>query len=133
VRLEACRLADNEAEAVVAMEQASVELLNCSLRANKGPALDVSGGASARVSGGEAADNAGGVFLWDRGTARLEGLRLGGGAHCPSASAAGRARRAAAVGAAAHAAVVLVVEYFLSGAHGAYAAAGRRHGATGVF
>ena len=81
VRLEACRLADNEAEAVVAMEQASVELLNCSLRANKGPALDVSGGASARVSGGEAADNAGGVFLWDRGTARLEGLRLGGGAH----------------------------------------------------
>ena len=81
VTLEACTVSGNEAEGVVAMESASVQMGGCKLLDNKGPALDVSGTAHAQLRGGEVAGNLGGIFLWESGSAKLEGVRLKGGAH----------------------------------------------------
>ena len=81
VALQGCRLAGNEAEGAVAMDASHLSLSDCVITSNKGPALDISGTAHAIVRGGEVANNAGGMFLWDTATARLEGARLSGGQH----------------------------------------------------
>ena len=61
------------------MDHAHVELIDCHIRDNKGPGVDLSDSGSVTLRNCYVKNNNGGLFLWDDSRASLFGVRINGG------------------------------------------------------
>lgn len=56
-----------------------MELIDCHIRDNKGPGIDISDGGAVTMRNCWVKNNCGGVFMWDESRASLFNVRINGG------------------------------------------------------